>query len=179
MTLPANIRINMSAPFPALVKGSAWIALSKQNGIWTVQPNFAALGQAQGVPDPANTYVMVWNALTGVFTMVPMSAVFASKQVKTLTGVGALASPYAALASDEVLIVKQAAGAPFAITVDWALRSKPLRVVDGKGDAAANPITITPAAGQTQLASLNYAYVINGNGGSITLTPLPDNSGAY
>lgn len=179
MTLPANIRINMSAPFPALVKGSGAIAIAKQNGIWTVSLNFAAFGQAPAVPDPANTYVLVWNALTGVFTLIPMSAVAGQKATKILTGVGALASPYAALPTDEVLIVKQAAGAPFTITVDWSARSKALRIVDGKGDAAVNNITITPKAGQTQLAALNYAYVINGNGGSITLTPLPDASGAY
>jgi hypothetical protein len=179
MTLPANIRVNMGAPFPALVKGAGPIAISKQNGIWTVSLNFAAVGQAQTVPDPANTYVLVWNALTGVFTLVLMSSVSGNKVVKTLTGVGALASPYAALPTDEVLIVKQAAGAAFTITVDWSQRLKPLRIVDGKGDALVNNITITPAAGQSQMASLNYSYVIDGNGGSITLTPLPDNTGAY
>jgi hypothetical protein len=179
MTQVANIRVNMGAPFPATVKGSGPIAISKQNGIWTVSLNFNAVAQAQGVPDPANTDVLVWNVLTGVFTLIPISAVFASKVVKILTGVGALASPYAALPTDEVLIVKQAAGAAFTVTVDWSARTKPLRVVDGKGDAAVNNITITPKAGQTQLAVVNYSYIIDGNGGSITLTPLPDNTGAY
>lgn len=95
--------------------------------------------------------------------------------VKFLTAAG----PYAALPTDEVLIVKQVVGAPFTVTVDWSLRTRGLRVVDGRGDASVNNITITPAPGQTQLASFNYSYVIDGNGGSITLTPLPDNTGAY
>jgi len=175
MTLPANIRINASAPFPALVKGSGPIAVSKQNGIWTVSLNFAALGQAQSVPDPANTYTLVWNILTGVFTLIPISAVSGTKVVKILTAPG----PYAALPADEVLIVKQIVAAAFTVTVDWSARSKPLRVVDGKGDAAVNNITITPSAGQSQLALVNFSYVIDGNGGSITLTPLPDGTGAY
>ena len=53
---------------------------------------------------------------------------------------------------------------PFTVTVDWSARSKPLRVVDGKGDANVNNITITPKAGQTQLAVLNFSYVIAGAG---------------
>jgi len=176
MTLPANIRINASAPFPALVKGSGPIAISKQNGIWTVALNPGAVALVQVVPDPANTYVLTWNALTGAFASLALGAVVnAGKVVKTLVAAG----PYAALPTDDVLIVKQAVGAAFTVTVDWSQRSKPLRVVDGKGDAAVNNITITPAAGQTQLAVVNFSYVIDGNGGSITLTPLPDGSGAY
>lgn len=179
MTLPANIRVNLGAPFPALVKGAGIIGVAKRNGIWTVSLNFGALAKTPIVADPANTYVPAWNALTGVVTMVPMAGVNASKVTKILTGAGAFTSPYAALPGDDVLIVKQAAGAPFTITVDWSLRAKPLRIVDGKGDALANNITITPAAGQTQLAIVNYSYVIDGNGGSVNLTPLPDGTGAY
>lgn len=99
----------------------------------------------------------------------------AASTIKTLTAAG----PYTALPSDDVLIVKQAVGAPFTINVDWSLRTRALRVVDGKGDAATNNITITPSTGQTQMALVNFSYVIDGNGGTVTLTPLPDRSGAY
>lgn len=175
MTLPANIRVNASAPFPATVKGSGVVAVAKANGIWTVSLNFGGVVQLQALPDPANTYTLVWNALTGVFSLLQIGAVSSSKVVKTLTAPG----PYAALPGDDVLIVKQLIAAAFTVTVDWSQRSKPLRVVDGKGDAAANNITITPAAGQSQMATVNFSYVIDGNGGSITLTPLPDGTGAY
>lgn len=175
MTLPANIRVNLAAPFPSIIKGSGPIAIAKRNGIWTVSLNFAGFGTAQSVPDPANTYTLVWNALTGVFTLIPISQVASNKVVKILTAAG----PYAAQPNDEVLIIKQAVAAAFTVTVDWSARAKPLRIVDGKGDANVNNITITPAAGQTQMATVNYSYVIDGAGGSITLTPLPDGSGAY
>lgn len=179
MTLPANIRFNSGAPFPATVKGGGAVQVAKLGGIWTVSINFALYGTSQGVADPANTYALTYNPLTGVVTFIPIGLVSANKVVKILTGVGALASPYAALPNDEVLIVKQAAGAPFTVTVDWSLRFKPLRVVDGKNDAPINNISIIPKAGQTQLATVNYVYKIDGAGGSIILTPLPDGSGAY
>lgn len=174
-SLPYNVRVNVNVPFPALVAGAAGIKVTKQNGIWTISPDYTAFVQVTTIADPANTYVLVWNAISGLFTLVPASAVGSSKVVKTLTAAG----PYTALPTDEVLIVNQTVGAAFTINVDWSTRTKPLRVVDGKGDAATNNITITPAAGQTQLASTNYSYVIDGNGGSITLTPLPNGTGAY
>lgn len=173
--LPYSIRVNVNAPFPARVSGAAGIKVTKLNGIWTIAPDYTAFAKNTSVADPANTYILAWNALTGVYTLVPISYAATIKSVRTLTAAG----PYAALPTDEVLIIKQTVGAPFTVTVDWSTRTKPLRVVDGKGDALANPITITPTAGQTQLTVVNYSYVINGNGGSIILTPLPDGSGAY
>lgn len=175
MTLPANIRVNVAAPFPAKVKGSGVVVISKTNGIWTIGLNFAAMAKLAVIADPANTYTLVWNALTGVYALAPASAFAAAKAVKILTAPG----PYAAQPNDEVLIVKQIVAAPFTITVDWAGRTKALRVVDGKGDAFVNNISVTPTAGQSQLAIVNYTYIIDRNGGSIILTPLPDNSGAY
>jgi len=179
MTLPANIRVNTAAPFPAKVKGAGLIAISKTTGIWTVAINFGAVAKTPIVADPANTYVPAWNALTGAVSMVPLAGVFSNKVTKILTGVGAFASPYAAQPNDDVLIVKQAAGAPFVVTVDWSLRTKPLTIADGKADAVNNNVSVTPAAGQTQLGTVNYTYIIDSNGGSITLTPLPDGTGAY
>lgn len=174
-SLPYNLRVNVNVPFPALVAGAAGIKVTKLNGIWTIAPDYTAFGQVATVADPANSYSLVWNALTGLFALVQIAAFANSKSTKVLTAAG----PYTALPADEVLIVKQTAGAAFTVNVDWSQRTKPLRVVDGKGDALTNNITITPAAGQTQLASVNYSYVIDGNGGSITLTPLPDGTGAY
>lgn len=179
MSLPYNIRVNVNVPFPALVAGAAGIRVTKLNGIWTIAPDYTVFGQSTSVTDPTNSYTLVYNVLTGVFTLVQVGALSNLKSVKILDGTVGLASPYSAQPTDEVLIVKQAAGAPFTINVNWVSRTRPLRIVDGKGDALTNNITITPAAGQTQLASLNYSYVIDGNGGSITLTPLPDGSGAY
>lgn len=172
MTLPANIRVNTAAPFPAKVKGAGLIAISKTNGIWTVSINFGALGKSAGVADPANSYVLVWNAATGAASMVQIGAVAVAKNIVTLNGAG----PYAAQPNDDVILVKFT---PMAITVDWLARIKPLRIVDAKGDASVNNITITPAVGQTQLAVVNYVYTIDGNGASVTLTPLPDATGAY
>lgn len=174
MTIPANVRVNVGAPFPAQVKGSpqGLIAVSKANGIWTVKLNYAAYVPVPVIADPANTVVLVYNSVTGIYSLVPISQILNSKSVVTVNAAG----PYAAQPSDDVILVKFT---PMAITVDWSKRAKPLRVVDAKGDADVNNITITPSVGQTQLAAVNYVYVIDGKGGSVILTPLPDGTGAY
>jgi hypothetical protein len=178
-SLPYNVRVNVNVPFPALVAGASGIKVTKQNGIWTIATDFTAFTSAAAVSDAVNSVILIQNLVTGMFFRVPINALSSAKTVKTLIGTGGTASPYTALPTDDVLIVNQTTGAPFTVNVDWSHRTNPLRVVDGKGDAVTNNITITPLTGQTQLASVNYSYIIDGNGGSITLTPLPNGTGAY
>lgn len=179
MTLPANIRVATQVPFPSQVKGSGVVAVSKKGGVWTISLNFETLPASVNVPNPLETYALVWDSTSGAFYRIPLSALTTQKVVQILDGTAGFASPYAALPNQDTLIVKQAVGAPFTITVDWSQRTKPLTIVDGKGDADVNNITITPDAGQTQMGQVNYSYVIDGKGGSITLNPRTDLVGAY
>lgn len=94
---------------------------------------------------------------------------------RTVTAAGAIT----VTADDEIIIVNKTVGAATTVNVDWSTQAKPLTIVDGKGDAAINNITIVPAPGQTQFASVNYQVVIDGNGGQVTLTPLEDGTGAF
>jgi hypothetical protein len=177
MTLPANVRVNIGAPFPSVVKGQGIIGVLKQNGIWTITLNFGALAKQSTVSDPANQYVLVWDSLTGVSSLVLATAIASSPSQATKP---VTTTPYAAQPTDQVLLVNVATAAN--ITVDWSTRTQPLRIVDNSGAAATNNITITPAAGQTQLAKVNYVYTIDENGGSVILTPLPAGTvpaGAY
>jgi len=172
-----TLKLRTLPRFPSNVSGSGIVDVAQVNGAYTVSLKPGVLLPAfLTIADPVNTYALMWNGLTGVFTLVqPAAIVAANKVVKIITAAG----PYAADPNDDVIIVKQAVAAPFTVTVNWSTRIKPLTIVDGKGDAAVNYITITPTAGQTQLAKLNFSYVIAGNGGTVTLSPLPDGTGAY
>jgi len=68
MTLPPNIRVNASAPFPSLIKATGPLTLTKANGIWTVGFSFATLGieipSAQNFP---SDYVLVYDSIAGGF----------------------------------------------------------------------------------------------------------------
>lgn len=69
MTLPANIRVIVRVPFPALVQGASFITVAKANGIWTLKPNYQVLAPAAGITSTQllATYDSasgVWNTVT-------------------------------------------------------------------------------------------------------------------
>lgn len=98
-----------------------------------------------------------------------------SRVKRTVTAAGAVtADP-----DDDIIIINKTVGAATTVNVNWATRTRPLTIVDGKGDANTNNITIVPSTGQTQYAIADHQVIIDGNGGSVTLTPLPDGSGAF
>ena len=64
MPLPANVRINLNVPFPALVTSTGPIGLSKLNGVWNVFWNPSVLGIS--IPPAANLatdYVVVYDSV--------------------------------------------------------------------------------------------------------------------
>jgi hypothetical protein len=75
MTLPANVRVNTSVPFPSLVKASGPITLAKASGIWTVGFNISNLGTQ--VPPSQNfpsDYLIVYDAVAGTFFKMSITA---------------------------------------------------------------------------------------------------------
>ena len=88
------------------------------------------------------------------------------------------ASGAVAVASDDsdIIVVKKTVGAATTVNLPAAAdRANPVRIVDGKYDAATNNITIVPDGSETLMGGASY--VIDSNGASITLTPLADGSG--
>jgi hypothetical protein len=77
----------------------------------------------------------------------------------------------------DIIVIKKASGAATGVLLpDPATTTKPVRIVDGKYDAATNNITIT-SDGTSKKIMGGTSYVIDSNGGSIKLTPLEDGSG--
>lgn len=81
--------------------------------------------------------------------------------------------------ADDVLIQKTVGEATTVNLPSAASRAKPVRIIDGKGDANTNNITIVPASGDTVFAIVDHQPVIDGNGGQLTLTPREDGTGWY
>ena len=49
MSLPANIRVNVRAPFPSRVSGSGFITVAKSNGKWTIAPDYTILSPSNAI----------------------------------------------------------------------------------------------------------------------------------
>lgn len=101
----------------------------------------------------------------------------ASKTQREVTAAGAVT-----MTADDVdiIVINKTVGAATTFNLCSAAdRTKPIMVVDGKGDAATNNITIVPESGESVYATVDYTPVIDGNGGSLTLTPKEDGSGWF
>lgn len=78
MGIPANIRVNVSVPFPARVVGSGGIQVTKVNGVWTIIPNFAALAALGGIPTPSTTFTWVYDSVAKTFAKIAIDVLIAS-----------------------------------------------------------------------------------------------------
>lgn len=100
-----------------------------------------------------------------------------SRTQRTVTASGAVTVD----ADDaDIIYINKTVGAATAVALpSAALRSKPVMIVDGKGDANTNNITISPTSGQSIYAVTNGTAIIDGNGGAVILTPKLDGTGWF
>lgn len=171
MTLPANLRINTSAPFPALVKGSAPIAIGKQNGIWTINLNVLSMGtELPPIVSYPTDFLIVYDSVVGNFFKLPLSSLPA--QTRTQRSVNA--GPVAFTATDQIINLNL--GSSITITLPgYASRvGVPLTFKDATKLAGTTffPQTIAAAPGEKidGLASIS----LSNPGQSITLVPAND-----
>jgi hypothetical protein len=176
MTLPVSIRVNVRAPFPTQVKGSAFIQVNKANGVWTIAPNYLAL--AENVVVKPTQVLALQDSLTGAFSWIGaasfVSAALSPYRIITTAGVANV------LATDVVLLFqKSPSGASTVNLPASATRvGAPVTLKDMTGDANANNITIVPAAGETidgfsaAAAAANGTALIDVNYGAKQLYPL-------
>ena len=182
MSLPANIRVNVRAPFPTQVIGTSFISATKANGIWTISPNYLRLAN-----NPALTPTQVFalqDTLTGQWSYMSaallISTALSNYRIATTVGVVNF------LATDTILILQKAASG--ASTVNLPLASSrggvPATIKDLTGDANTNNITIVPSGADTidgfsaAAAAANGVAVIDIDYGFKTLYPLV-NGGWY
>lgn len=96
---------------------------------------------------------------------------------RTVTAAGAVT--ITADDADHVLINKTVAAATTVNLPLSASRTRAVRIVDDKGDANTNNITIVPQSGEKIFGIVDYQAIIDGNGGSLVLTPKSDGTGWY
>lgn len=149
MTLPANIRVNIGAPFPSRVAGSAYITAKKANGLWTIGPNYGALGTVTSITDPTNTQVVIWNSSTGIYNTITASNLVLNliSSYREVTAAGDVTI----LPSDAVILLDKAVGAATNIILPTSASRQgvPVTVKDLKGDANVNNITFVPNGSET------------------------------
>jgi len=174
MTLPANIRVNIGAPFPSLVKGSGPVTISKQNGIWTVGFSVTNIGAMPINVNPATIDILVWNTINNSFQIATLSQVVTFENAPTK--ISSVNSPYSPLLTDTYLYVDTSTG-PVEIDLKTSASRNgvTLKIKDTTGHAAANNITIKPVGGgapETVDGFTNAApLVLKANYDGVSLSP--------
>ncbi|HEX2653569.1 MAG TPA: hypothetical protein VHN11_07960 [Xanthobacteraceae bacterium] len=74
MTLQ-RLKINAPANFPVSTFGTGGIKVSKERGIWTIEPDFAALADITVLNNPTAKQVWVFDPMTGEYNVMTLSAV--------------------------------------------------------------------------------------------------------
>lgn len=171
-SLPYNLRVNVTVPFPALVAGAAGLKVLKTNGIWTIQPDFSTLtAQTPVIAQYPTTFIEVWNSQTGIYSVVSFSTLLSVAVAVAYTIVTA-AGTYVVLSTDNLVLINKTVGAANNVQLPAAASrlGAPVVVKDIKGDAAANNITILPFGAELIDGLANVP--INSNYGGYRLWPL-------
>jgi hypothetical protein len=73
-SLPTAVRVNIQFPFPTTVYGQGGISVSKLNGRWVVQPNFASLAVIAAPPNLASKQIWVYDPVTGAYNVMTLAS---------------------------------------------------------------------------------------------------------
>jgi len=169
MTLPANIRINMSAPFPSQVKGSGPVTVSKQNGIWSIGLGVGQLGPVVAGFDPTTIDIPVYNTINQTWQVLTVQQMLSGGNVQRLV---TAAGNIVVQGNDRIILVKQLVPAAASIILPAAgtRNGVPITVKDLAGVAAGNPLTFVPNGAETIDGAASA--VINDNFEAMTLYPI-------
>jgi len=172
--LPPSIRINLQAPFPALVMGSGPIVLSKQNGIWTVALDVNDL--AAQAPPPGNyatDYLLMWDSVAKTYFKISLTTVQGVVAGVARTQRSVIASPIVVAANDQILNVNINSGpATCALPAAATRAGVPLTFKDVGAQFGANNLTITPNGVETIDGGANLVLKTNHQG--VTLVQFND-----
>lgn len=173
MTLPANIRVNIGAPFPATVKASAPLFVQKLNGIFTIGLSFNILAsQIPPVQKFATDYILIYDSITNSFFKAPLS-VFAARPQRLVT-----VNPVVITTNDEILNLNLPASGIIALPSYLVRGGVPLtfKDVSKQMGTAFFPQTIQAAnvANPNEYIDGLQSIPLSEPGQSITLVPAND-----
>jgi hypothetical protein len=178
MSLPASIRVNVRAPFPAQVSGAAFVTVNKNNGIFTIGASYTQLAPLLVASDLPASLIAIYDPATKQFNSVTAGQIISSSitsyRIVTIAGNVTIG------ANDFViLIAKTVPAATDIIAPTSASRGGlPITVKDYGGNANPNTYRFVMAAGETldgftqAQADANSASKISVNYGKKIFYPL-------
>lgn len=164
------VKGKMDVRWPARVEANNFLTVTKANGIITVDVDYTLLAE-QPLVDPATSLVAFLDQTDGIYKATNFQALLAAAASveQNITGAG----PVTVLQNTSIVRVNQTVGAPITLNmVNSTLKNGAVKIVDWKGDAGTNNITIN-MTGTDKFQGNLTSWTIAADCASVVLTPIP------
>lgn len=181
MSPPNVIRANVRGPFLTRILPTGFITLTKANGVWTIGFDVSSITElpVAMISDRTAVEAMLYTPATKAFNVVTLSdlhGVLAAQVSKYVTATADVT--IADGETSDTIEIDNTSGAAISVYLPTAtVRKAPLTIVDVGGNAGTNAITVKPKSGTSETIMTGSQYVIDTNGGRITLTPNSNKTG--
>ena len=168
-----TIKLRLLTKFPALVQAATGLAVERLGRVYTFMLDWMAITEADSIPDPTSRFVVVVSGTQDdqLYERIAVDDFIASTagNVQEITAGGAQSIEETAA----VVLVNQTVGAAITLTLPLsAAKVGQVKVVDMKGDAGANNITVVPTGSEAFQAGLT-SWTIGSNAASAVFSPIP------
>ena len=154
MTLLPKVKLKTVVAFPATAIGRTGIDVAKQNGNFYIDLAFGDFAPpVPGIPDPDNQNVLLWNKLSGLYTLTPIAFLGGGG------GTGGnpaepiiITNPSAVIAGGvSAVAIRKTAPTTTALTLPsvFVQGGVPINIVDWSSSVTNHDITITPSGSET------------------------------
>lgn len=168
----ASLKLKVNTRIPAQLVGGTGISITRTNAVYTTALDYSALAEITSF-DASQKLFAVYDRTTGVWSQVSFASLISAGQTYQVITTGNCT----VAVNDGLIIINKTVGAATAVTLPAsATKVGKVKIVDFKGDAGTNNITVTPN-GAEKFNGAAATWVIGGDGASVVFDPIPSGLG--
>jgi hypothetical protein len=170
----SSLRLSSRPIYPLKYIAGTGLSFSSANGISTVGLDYSSLVELSSY-DPTQKLLAVVDRVTGVWNKVSLASILAGSQTVQIVNA---AGDVTVQPNDGLIILNKAVGAATNVILPAAsTKVGRVKIVDWKGDADANNITVVPNGAETIQGRANW--MLDSQNASIDLTPVVGTVNGY
>ena len=163
----ASLKLKVNARIPAQLEAEDFLTIDRANGVYTFGVDYTLIAETP-VTDPSDAKLVVWDTGSSSFKLISISSLLSTGQTYQVITTGNCT----VLDTDGLIIINKTVGAATAVTLPAsASKFGPVKVVDFKGDAGTNNITVTPN-GTEKFNGAAATWVIGADSASVVFDPI-------